>query len=680
MQRILVKLQGLVDRLIPSFDLSTHHEEFLSYRYYQFLCVVNALIFLGFSVNSLKNGFYELGIAQASILIAVGISIVVYRKTKSITLASNLILLFMSPLTFYRSYILGGLAAPMIFAFPVASVLSLMTVPLGWAFFWTAVHLGFGGYFYSLSLQGIDSPVLATPAMVSTGRIATIIAVEVILLFSVYLIRKLNSNLRAKLQEENKDVINVVRALSHDLSSPMMTLSFWLKEFRKKNPTSDFPSERYLDVLSQCKAKIDEVRQEQARRAGKTGESVLKEEDPEKQLTDKIFKFVIIGLVVTFGFFGFHYLFVMGQTKIGLLQLGVSAVSAVGAIVFYRTGSVTIPGNMVFILGSTSAFFRAKMLGGISSPAFLIWPIIPILAGVVLSVKQTAFWTGVYICIALFYFVTDLMGVVYPSAITPEAADKVRIVALCIVQLVVFTTVYYMKKQNTNFRILLESKKKSHIDLLKLLTLEIGQPLKKMQEEPEVSQENVAQIKRSLQSCLDVIRFGEGWVQSAEKAINDKIDLREIVSEVSFLQDSAIKAKNINWDIKLEQGRAPVVNGDRICFSFQILNNLVSNAIKFTPEGGHISIKVVPSQDRCVLVVEDDGIGIPEEILKDLFDSGKPTTRNGTTGEKGTGFGMPIVKMFVEKYNGTIDVESKCIDSHPDDHGTKIKISLPMAA
>jgi PAS domain S-box-containing protein len=93
----------------------------------------------------------------------------------------------------------------------------------------------------------------------------------------------------------------------------------------------------------------------------------------------------------------------------------------------------------------------------------------------------------------------------------------------------------------------------------------------------------------------------------------------------------------------------------------QVFNNLISNAIKFTNEGRKITISANPSsQIRFVeFSVKDSGVGIKEENLKDLFKIDAKFTTEGTAGEKGSGFGLSLVKEIIEKHSGSIRVESE---------------------
>ncbi|MCK6598635.1 MAG: ATP-binding protein, partial [Bdellovibrionaceae bacterium] len=106
-----------------------------------------------------------------------------------------------------------------------------------------------------------------------------------------------------------------------------------------------------------------------------------------------------------------------------------------------------------------------------------------------------------------------------------------------------------------------------------------------------------------------------------------------------------------------------------------VLNNLLSNAIKFTPRGKTIEIKGESlNSDQYMLTVEDKGIGIPSELLQNLFSVSKKTSRPGTEGEAGTGFGMPLVHATMKAYGGDIQVSSVPQEQNPENCGTSFKL------
>ena len=112
----------------------------------------------------------------------------------------------------------------------------------------------------------------------------------------------------------------------------------------------------------------------------------------------------------------------------------------------------------------------------------------------------------------------------------------------------------------------------------------------------------------------------------------------------------------------------------------QVMINLLGNAVKFSPSASTVRITATQAVDHespVELSIIDSGIGMPPDILEHLFEPGKNTTRPGTDDESGTGFGMPLVRRFVQAYGGSIEVLSRDRDLHPGESGTEVRLQLP---
>lgn len=135
-------------------------------------------------------------------------------------------------------------------------------------------------------------------------------------------------------------------------------------------------------------------------------------------------------------------------------------------------------------------------------------------------------------------------------------------------------------------------------------------------------------------------------------------------------------------DLVCPNGAAREVNVsvDAVPFVNCVLNNLISNAIKFSYPGSRISLEVADLGKEVRLTVRDDGIGMSAELLADLFHPERPTSREGTAGELGTGFGMPLVKQYIDLFGGRIVVESAEENDAARPHGTSVHLFLAKAA
>jgi len=103
-----------------------------------------------------------------------------------------------------------------------------------------------------------------------------------------------------------------------------------------------------------------------------------------------------------------------------------------------------------------------------------------------------------------------------------------------------------------------------------------------------------------------------------------------------------------------------------------ILRNILSNALKFTPKGGNVTLTAKSIVGGMVEVsIADSGIGMTEILLKKLFKIGEKVGRKGTEDEESTGLGLLLCKEFVEKHGGRIWVESEA------GKGSKFSFSIP---
>ncbi|MBI2602737.1 MAG: HAMP domain-containing histidine kinase [Deltaproteobacteria bacterium] len=110
----------------------------------------------------------------------------------------------------------------------------------------------------------------------------------------------------------------------------------------------------------------------------------------------------------------------------------------------------------------------------------------------------------------------------------------------------------------------------------------------------------------------------------------------------------------------------------------QVIANLVFNAIKFTKQGC-INIEACRSDSGVTIKVKDTGIGMPDEIMKQIREGHGNYVRVGTDGEEGLGFGMTLARNFVTLYGGNLIIQSKQQTPETTDHGTEITIQLPSA-
>lgn len=195
---------------------------------------------------------------------------------------------------------------------------------------------------------------------------------------------------------------------------------------------------------------------------------------------------------------------------------------------------------------------------------------------------------------------------------------------------------------------------------------ELRTPLTTVQTHVEAIMEGVWEPTRErLESCYDeMTRLGNlvsdlenlAKVESENLKLNKtEVNLRELTDRILGGFEKELQVNNLSVET---EGRCSAVLADRDRIS-QVIINLVSNAVKYTPDGGKIRITLSDSEDSAVFSIRDNGIGIPEEEMPFVFERfyRADKSRNRNTG--GSGIGLAIVKSIITAHGGTIEVDSR---------------------
>ncbi len=162
-----------------------------------------------------------------------------------------------------------------------------------------------------------------------------------------------------------------------------------------------------------------------------------------------------------------------------------------------------------------------------------------------------------------------------------------------------------------------------------------------------------------------------------EKGINlalNQYNLLDLITEAQKILGNQLEEKNITLQMAIPDDCTVTV--EKTSFINTIINNLLTNAIKFSHPGSSVIVKAENKGLEVRLTIKDNGIGIPPTILESIFDISQKTNRQGTAGEQGTGFGMPLVKRFMDEYHGRIEVESQIESQNGLAQGTTITLFL----
>ncbi|RLC50853.1 MAG: hypothetical protein DRZ79_03740 [Candidatus Cloacimonadota bacterium] len=183
----------------------------------------------------------------------------------------------------------------------------------------------------------------------------------------------------------------------------------------------------------------------------------------------------------------------------------------------------------------------------------------------------------------------------------------------------------------------------------------------------EIIQKESKRLSRLIEDVLSISKIESGKITYDFR----RISLKSIIEDVYEIYSPQAEKKKLKMILDVEEN-VPEIIGDRDALH-QVVVNFVGNAIKFTPEGGTVTLGLRQENESVVLMIKDTGMGIPEKDQARIFDKFYRVYRPGTQ-IQGTGLGLSIVKEIIEKHKGRIELFSKV------GKGTTFNIFFPKDA
>ncbi|NOT79873.1 MAG: sensor histidine kinase [Bacteriovoracaceae bacterium] len=187
--------------------------------------------------------------------------------------------------------------------------------------------------------------------------------------------------------------------------------------------------------------------------------------------------------------------------------------------------------------------------------------------------------------------------------------------------------------------------------------------------------DKVFQGTENIKNILKVVRHQEINAKNEDSIDFVDVNVLEAITFSTLLYEDALLKKNISLDVNI----SPVltIKADRTCFINNILNNLISNSIKFSPPNSVIELYSTDSQDYTYLVIKDNGVGIEPELINDIFFTNKTVSTSGTHSEIGHGLGSSLIREYMILFGGKLQVSSLDIEKNPIGHGTTVQLLFP---
>ncbi len=189
-----------------------------------------------------------------------------------------------------------------------------------------------------------------------------------------------------------------------------------------------------------------------------------------------------------------------------------------------------------------------------------------------------------------------------------------------------------------------------------------------MAEIRDTMERQTQQLIALVDDLLDVSRITRGKLELRRA----RVELKDVVSSAVEASTPFIREAGHTLSLTIPDDSLPL-DADPHRLS-QVLSNLLNNAAKYTPEGGTIDFRARQQQDRVILSVKDNGIGIPQEMRDRIFEMFAQIERPMEKGYTGLGIGLTLVKSLVEMHDGNIEVFSE-----GEGRGSEFVVHLPLA-
>ncbi len=172
-------------------------------------------------------------------------------------------------------------------------------------------------------------------------------------------------------------------------------------------------------------------------------------------------------------------------------------------------------------------------------------------------------------------------------------------------------------------------------------------------------------LRRVTQRLLELTRL-----HNPSEVKQERVDLQRVTEEALKMLRPLAQERDVKLESRLDPGCVVMADADDL---HQVIFNLVENAIKYNVAGGQVLVLLFPMEEEAYLLVDDTGIGIPEEKLPHIFDRFYRVDESRTGGDEGSsGLGLSIVKETVEKHGGRVSAQRR------ENGGMRFSVCLPM--
>lgn len=354
------------------------------------------------------------------------------------------------------------------------------------------------------------------------------------------------------------------------------------------------------------------------------------------------------------------------------------------------SGSFLLSSALLCGISTALLIYLLYTAGGLSAPGVFWLTAIPLGFGILMGIKATLVGNAIVVCTFLFFWYLHTAG--HGPNVIAEYADYEGEKLFNLVTFLIFasfTIHHFLNSEAKHHRRLLE--KNTNVEnLLRVLIHDIANTLTSMtfnllkakedaeNPPPSLELEKIEKAVEDINSLLSQVRHLKAVKDGKASLPLHPVSLTVVLADVYDQTEHLAQIKGIKFNLDISRDRM-MIQAEKTILSKVVLANLLKNAIKFSYPGQRIDLKAYCSHNCVFLQIQDYGMGIPKHILENIFNVGYPTSRTGTQGEKGTGYGMPLVKEYLQMMGGEIEISTRVEAAEGAPVGTLITLKFPLA-
>ncbi|WP_413575642.1 sensor histidine kinase [Bdellovibrio sp. HCB290] len=401
---------------------------------------------------------------------------------------------------------------------------------------------------------------------------------------------------------------------------------------------------------------------------------------------------LLVAITLLTGLFMWMYsflsIFLVADKRLATIGFTCAIVHAFCPMWYKMARSIAFATYVMVASGMVFQTSFAYFTGGFFAPTLFWIAVLPMIVGILTNKTHALTW--IFICVSgyVMMFLAQARGLVPPNQLSEDGKVVVQfMVGLGLIALVGGFSLFFIEL-GYFYHNKISAKNMQIRQLFRAITHDILNPLAVVEMTQAKIQKRFPELESELSHSKKIIGNIRHTVENAryfDAADSGRvvlnilpISLSGLMESVAVLFDERLREKSLSLEVSPEL-KSVYVLGDEISLRTQVISNAISNAIKFSDPGSKIVVSGVSHGGEFELVIRDYGHGIPNERLMQWEIAGALPSSAGTWGEKGTGFGLLLMKHYLDKAHGRLQIHSICDSVDPLNKGTRVSLFLKIA-